>query len=213
MSKIDQAIAWMEQRKGKVTYSMNYRTGPHSYDCSSAVYFALRDAGLLPQNIAIGNTETLFHDLESNGWTQVRPDASGNYPARRGDVFIWGKRGQSYGAAGHTGIFYDDHDTIIHCNAGHNGISINPHDTIWSYNGGPAITIYRPPAEVNEEEVIYRAVKNAIFDEPFVRQGDLAKARYGNSTIGLRAVVYWFDTSMIRLETSLKELENAIRAL
>ena len=69
MSKIDQAIAWMEQRKGKVTYSMNYRTGPHSYDCSSAVYFALRDAGLLPQNIAIGNTETLFHDLESNGWT------------------------------------------------------------------------------------------------------------------------------------------------
>ncbi len=26
MSKIDQAIAWMEQRKGKVTYSMNYRT-------------------------------------------------------------------------------------------------------------------------------------------------------------------------------------------
>ena len=216
MSKIDQAIAWMEQRKGKVTYSMSYRTGPNSYDCSSAVYFALREAGLLPQNIAIGNTETLFHDLESNGWTQVRPDASGNYPARRGDVFIWGKRGQSYGAAGHTGIFYDDHDTIIHCNAGHNGISINPHDTIWSYNGGPAITIYRPPAEVNEEEVIYRATKNAmnaIFDEPFVRQGDLAKARYGNSTIGLRAVVHWFDTSMIRLETSLKELENAIRAL
>ena len=35
MSKIDQAIAWMEQRKGKVTYSMNYRTGPHSYDGSS----------------------------------------------------------------------------------------------------------------------------------------------------------------------------------
>ena len=197
MSKIDQAIAWMEQRKGKVTYSMNYRTGPHSYDCSSAVYSALHEAGLLPKSTGLGSTESLFNDLEKYGWTQVRPDASGNYPARRGDVFIWGKRGQSY-------------------DAGHNGISINPHDTIWSYNGGPAITIYRPPAEVNEEEVIYRAVKNAmnaIFDEPFVRQGDLAKARYGNSTIGLRAVVYWFDTSMIRLETSLKELENAIRAL
>ncbi|WP_303688490.1 peptidoglycan amidohydrolase family protein [Rothia mucilaginosa] len=216
MAKIDQAIAWMEQRKGKVTYSMNYRTGPHSYDCSSAVYSALHEAGLLPKSTGLGSTESLFNDLEKYGWTQVRPDASGNYPARRGDVFIWGKRGQSYGAAGHTGIFYDDHDTIIHCNAGHNGISINPHDTIWSYNGGPAITIYRPPAEVNEEEVIYRATKNAmnaIFDEPFVRQGDLAKARYGNSTIGLRAVVHWFDTSMIRLETSLKELENAIRAL
>ena len=107
-------------------------------------------------------------------------------------------------------------DTIIHCNAGHNGISINPHDTIWSYNGGPAITILSSPAEVNEEEVIYRAVKNAmnaILMSLLFRQGDLAKARYGNSTIGLRAVVYWFDTSMIRLETSLKELENAIRAL
>ena len=71
MSKIDQAIAWMEQRKGHVTYSMSYRMGPNSYDCSSAVYFALREAGLLPPNIAIGNTETLFHDLESNGWTHV----------------------------------------------------------------------------------------------------------------------------------------------
>ncbi len=42
-------------------------------------------------------------------------------------------------------------------------ISILLHlDTIWSYNGSPAITIYRPPADVNEEEVIYRAAKNAM---------------------------------------------------
>lgn len=141
MSKIDQAIAWMEQRKGHVTYSMSYRMGPNSYDCSSAVYFALREAGLLPSNIAIGNTETLFHDLESNGWTQVHLDASGNYPARRGDVFIWGRRGYTNGAAGHTGIFYDDHDTI------------------WLYNGSPAITVYRPPVEVSEEDIIYRAAR------------------------------------------------------
>ena len=216
MSKIDQAIAWMEQRKGKVTYSMNYRTGPHSYDCSSAVYFALRDAGLLPQNIAIGNTETLFHDLESNGWTQVRPDASGNYPARRGDVFIWGRRGYTNGAAGHTGIFYDDHDTIIHCNAGHNGISINPHDTIWMYNGSPAITIYRPPAEVNEEEVIYRAAKNAmnaIYDEGFIRKGELAEKAFGNRLTGLRGVIHWFDNSMLYLQQRLDEAEKAVRAL
>lgn len=104
MSKIDQAIAWMEQRKGKVTYSMNYRTGPHSYDCSSAVYSALHEAGLLPKSTGLGNTESLFNDLEKYGWTQVRPDASGNYPARRGDVFIWGRRGYTNGAAGHTGI-------------------------------------------------------------------------------------------------------------
>lgn len=35
MSKIDQAIAWMEQRKGHVTYSMSYRMGPNSYSSLS----------------------------------------------------------------------------------------------------------------------------------------------------------------------------------
>ena len=128
----------------------------------------------------------------------------------------WGKRGQSYGAAGHTGIFYDDHDTIIHCNAGHNGISINPHDTIWSYNGGPAITIYRPPAEVNEEEVIYRAAKNAmnaIYDEGFIRKGELAEKAFGNRLTGLRGVIHWFDNSMLYLQQRLDEAEKAVRAL
>ncbi len=84
------------------------------------------------------------------------------------------------------------------------------------YNGSPAITIYRPPAEVNEEEVIYRAAKNAmnaIFNEPFVRQGDLAKARYGNATVGLRGVIHWFDNSMLYLQQRLDDAEKAVRAL
>ena len=98
---------------------------------------------LLPQNIAIGTpkrSSTIWRVMVDPGST----GCIGYYPARRGDVFIWGRRGYTSGAAGHTGIFYDDHDTIIHCNAGHNGISINPHDTIWSYNGSPAITIIVP---------------------------------------------------------------------
>ncbi|RMI47973.1 holin, partial [Streptococcus iniae] len=41
----EQAIAWMAARQGKVTYSMDYRNGPSSYDCSSSIYFALRSAG------------------------------------------------------------------------------------------------------------------------------------------------------------------------
>lgn len=90
----------------------------------------------------MGNTETLFDDLERNGWQQVQP-INGNYLAKRGDVFILGTRGHTLGAAGHTGIFVDDNDNIIHCNYGYNGITVNNHDTIWGYNGQPAITIYR----------------------------------------------------------------------
>lgn len=143
MSDINTTIGWLQQRRGEVSYSMDNRYGPSSYDCSSAVYYALIAGGFLPPSSNIGNTETLFNDLEHNGWQQVQPDANGNYPAKRGDVFIWGKRGFTLGAAGHTGIFVDDNDNIIHCNYGYNGITVNDHDFIWTINGQPDITIYR----------------------------------------------------------------------
>lgn len=143
MPDINKMIQWMSDRRGKVSYSMTDRLGPNNYDCSSAVYNALIAGGFLPQGTAIGNTETLFNDLERNGWEQVQPDKNGNYPAKRGDVFIWGNRGYTLGAAGHTGIFIDDQDNMIHCNAGYNSITINDHDYIWSLNGFPAVTIYQ----------------------------------------------------------------------
>lgn len=143
MSNINEALNWMQQRQGKVSYSMDYRFGPSSYDCSSSVYNALIAGGFLPVNVNIGNTETLFLDLERNGWQKVQADSNGNYPAKGGDIFIWGTRGQTLGAAGHTGIFADDNDNIIHCNYGYNGITINDHDFIWTVNGCPDITIYR----------------------------------------------------------------------
>ncbi|EOH95916.1 hypothetical protein UAY_03342 [Enterococcus moraviensis ATCC BAA-383] len=142
MENIEKMIKWMSDRKGKVTYSMAARLGPNSYDCSSAVYFALINGGFLNTD-KMGNTDTLFAHLENAGWNQVQADGAGNYPAKRGDIFIWGNRGASGGAAGHTGIFIDDQDSIIHCNYGYNGITVNNHDTIWALNGCPAITIYR----------------------------------------------------------------------
>ncbi|EOL50933.1 peptidoglycan amidohydrolase family protein [Enterococcus caccae] len=142
MTNIEKMIKWMTDRKGKVTYSMNARLGPNSYDCSSAVYFALISGGFFKSS-AMGNTDTLFTHLENSGWSKVPANGSGNYPAKKGDIFIWGNRGASGGAAGHTGMFIDDQDNIIHCNYGYNGITINDHDTIWGINGCPAITIYR----------------------------------------------------------------------
>lgn len=142
MSNSNETIKWMTDRQGKVTYSMDNRLGPTSYDCSSAVYNALIAGGFLPAG-SMGNTETLFNDLERNGWQQLQPDANGNYSAKKGDIFIWGTRGQTLGAAGHTGIFIDDNDNIIHCNYGFNGITNNEHDYIWELNGQPPIAIYR----------------------------------------------------------------------
>ncbi|WP_442896399.1 peptidoglycan amidohydrolase family protein [Enterococcus sp. BWR-S5] len=142
MANIETSIKWFSDRLGKVTYSMNSRLGPSSYDCSSAVYFALRAGGFLSDGV-MGNTDSLFGHLEAAGWKKVVANSDGSFTVKRGDIFIWGVRGQSGGAAGHTGIFLDSADNIIHCNFGYNGITVNNHDVIWGYNGKPAVTIYR----------------------------------------------------------------------
>jgi hypothetical protein len=144
---LEKAIAWMYSKKGKVTYSMAFRNGTNpdggsSYDCSSSIYYALKDAGNFPSTMRIGNTDSLFSDLEHHGWTRVPEDANGNIDARRGDIFIWGARGASGGAAGHTGMFVNAAD-IINCNYGYNGMVVNNHDWLYGINGSPANTIYR----------------------------------------------------------------------
>ncbi|MDT1957785.1 DUF5776 domain-containing protein, partial [Carnobacterium divergens] len=140
MANIETMIKWMKDREGKVTYDMNNRLGPNSYDCSSAVYFSLRAGGFLPAG-SMGNTDSLFGHLEQNKWIKV-PLTNGSYAAKRGDIFIWGTRGASGGASGHTGIFVDSAN-IIHCNYGYNGITTNNHDLMWGYNQNPPITVYR----------------------------------------------------------------------
>ena len=216
MSAIDTALEWMNSRKGKVHYSMTARLGPNSYDCSSAVYLALKHAGLIPAGESVGNTDTLFGALERAGWTKVARDHTGGYPARRGDIFIWGVRGASSGAAGHTGFFLDDHDTIIHCNYGYNGISVNPHDTIWVANGSPAVTIYRPPASAlgrttGSNDEVYRQVKAAMsdaFNRTFIRQGDLAKNRFGDARVKYRTVFEWLVTQYLVIEGMIEDIER-----
>lgn len=141
MPNVETAIKWFTDREGKVTYSMNSRLGPSSYDCSSAIYFALRAGGFLNDGV-MGNTDSLFGHLEAAGWKKVAVNSKGYYDVKRGDIFIWGVRGASGGAAGHTGIFTDS-GNIIHCNFGYNGITVNNHDVIWSYNGKPVVTVYR----------------------------------------------------------------------
>lgn len=136
---IETAIAWMREREGQVYYSMEYRDGPDSYDCSSSVYYALRSAGASSAGWAV-NTEYEHDWLIKNGYELIAENTECN--AQRGDIFIWGRKGASAGAFGHTGMFVDS-DNIIHCNYAYNGISINNHDERWYYAGQPYFYIYR----------------------------------------------------------------------
>ncbi|MUN54791.1 hypothetical protein GMA10_06135 [Kocuria koreensis] len=157
MTNMEAAIGWFQDRAGAVTYSMDYRNGPGSYDCSSSVYYALMDAGANTSG-TVGNTESMFSDLPSWGFQEVQATAEG-IPTQRGDIFIWGDPGSSAGAAGHTGIFVDS-DNILHCNFGYNGITLNNHDYIWSANGSPPCHIFRysggespAPAQVETQTI------------------------------------------------------------
>lgn len=139
---MDKAIEWFAQRQGRVSYSMNYRNGPSSYDCSSSIYHALIYAGILPQGFRIGNTETEFVDLPKFGFQRIEADINGYIPTQRGDIFIWGKQGYTNGADGHTGIFIDQNN-IIHCAYGYNGIHIDNHDKLAEINNTQYLTIFR----------------------------------------------------------------------
>jgi hypothetical protein len=146
MANIEETVKWMQDRKGKVTYSMSSRLGPNSYDCSSAVYFALIAGGFLPSNNRIGSTVTLGDDLLANGWSLVPANADGSFTVHRGDIGIWADGPHwhnSAGASGHTFIILDDSENMIHCNFGYNGITINNHDVIWNANGQPNVFFFR----------------------------------------------------------------------
>lgn len=119
MTATDRLIHWFTSRLGKVTYSMQNRQGPNSYDCSSAVYSALIYAGYLPQGTPLGNTETLYQ-LEGTLLTPIHESQ-----IQRGDLFISGFKGASTGAAGHTGVVLSPEE-IIHCTYSKNGIAKTP---------------------------------------------------------------------------------------
>ena len=157
---MDKVIEWIQQRQGRVSYSMDYRNGPNSYDCSSAIYHALIYAGILPQGFRIGNTETEFVDLPKFGFQRIEADVNGYIATQRGDIFIWGKQGYTLGANGHTGIYLDN-DNIIHCAYAYNGIHTDNHDDLARVNNTQYLTIFRytgkpqnAPAPAPQPEVI-----------------------------------------------------------
>ena len=123
------AIKWFEEREGKTTYSQDVasRKGPLQYDCSSAIYMALVEAGAGKTAGDYPVSTDTEHDwLLQNGFNKVYEgkwaDKGDVKEVKKGDIIIWGTKGQSGGDLGHTMIMLDN-ETIIHSSGGHNGIA------------------------------------------------------------------------------------------
>ncbi|HEM3680527.1 TPA: glucosaminidase domain-containing protein [Streptococcus suis] len=185
---MEQAIAWMEARRGKVTYSMDYRNGPNSYDCSSAVYYALLSAGAIPPGWVV-NTEYEHDWLLKIGFKLIAENSA--FSAKRGDIFIWGKKGQSAGAGGHTGIFVDSNN-IIHCNYARNGITVDGYLNVARASGSKYAYIYRPPAQSTVPTSTARKSIDQLVQETLAGKygnGEQRKASLGNQYQSVMAVI------------------------
>lgn len=185
---MEQAIAWMEARRGKVTYSMDFRNGPNSYDCSSAVYYALLSAGAISAGWTV-NTEYEHDWLLKNGFKLIAENSV--FSAQRGDIFIWGKRGQSSGAGGHTGIFVDSNN-IIHCNWARNGITVDGYLDVVRSSGNKYYYIYRPSGQSTVSastagKSIDQLVKETLAGK--YGNGAIRKASLGNQYEAVMAII------------------------
>ena len=129
MIDINKAIDYMYQLKNRgITYSMSgSRIGTDgTADCSGAVYISLVKGGAKPHSYPV-NTESEHAWLIANGFDLIAFNKSWNM--QRGDVLIFGLKGQSAGAGGHTAIAVD-HNNVIHCNYAHNGVTVNSETTM-----------------------------------------------------------------------------------
>ncbi|HEP1837845.1 TPA: glucosaminidase domain-containing protein [Streptococcus suis] len=178
---LETSIRWMSDRVGKVSYSMDYRNGPNSYDCSSAVYYALMAGGAISAGWAV-NTEYMHDWLIRNGYVLVAENKPFN--AQRHDVCILGKRGYSSGAGGHVVIFVDNVN-VIHCNYARNGITIDNYNQV---HRGMYYYLYRPanqPSTSNKS--LDQLVKETLAGVH--GNGDARKASLGNQYEPVMAVI------------------------
>ncbi|HEL1990045.1 TPA: glucosaminidase domain-containing protein [Streptococcus suis] len=178
---LETSIRWMSDRVGKVSYSMDYRNGPNSYDCSSAVYYALMAGGAISAGWVV-NTEYMHDWLIRNGYVLVAENKPFN--AQRHDVCILGKRGYSSGAGGHVVIFVDNVN-VIHCNYARNGITIDNYNQV---HRGMYYYLYRPanqPSTSNKS--LDQLVKETLAGVH--GNGDARKASLGNQYEPVMAVI------------------------
>lgn len=143
---MNKAIDWALSKVGAFTYSMyGSRTGADgTADCSGFVYTAIRNGGGSKYDF-VPSTETLHDYLTKNGFKLIAENTS--WTMQRGDVVIWGKKGQSAGAGGHTGICIDN-QRWVECTAwsgagANGGVVVANHDNRLAMAGYPYWYVYR----------------------------------------------------------------------
>ncbi|MCL4942307.1 holin [Streptococcus suis] len=178
---LETSIRWMSDRVGKVSYSMDYRNGPNSYDCSSAVYYALMAGGAISAGWAV-NTEYMHDWLIRNGYVLVAENKPFN--AQRHDICILGKRGYSSGAGGHVVIFVDNVN-VIHCNYARNGITIDNYNQV---HRGMYYYLYRP---ANQPSISNKSLDQLVKETlaGVHGNGDARKASLGNQYEPVMSVI------------------------
>ncbi|BAH82103.1 peptidoglycan amidohydrolase family protein [Streptococcus dysgalactiae] len=202
----EKAISWMVARQGAVSYSMDYRNGPSSYDCSSAIYYALMSAGTISAGWAV-NTEYMHDWLIKNGYVLIAENQDWN--SQRGDVVIWGLRGQSAGAGGHVVMFVDS-DNIIHCNYANNGITINNYNQTAASAGWMYSYVYRlatPATTSTAGKSLDTLVKETLAG--IYGNGDTRKSALGNQYEAVMAVINGKATTT---QKSIDELAQEVLA-
>lgn len=115
-------------------------------DCSGAVYWMLRQSGGYNYGY-IPSTETLHDYLTKLGYAKIAENT--DFPMQRGDVIIWGRKGYSAGAGGHTGIALDNQNWV-ECTAWKNSTIIANHDQRWVMAGCPYFYAYRLKTQSNK---------------------------------------------------------------
>ena len=122
---IDKTIQWMKDRAGKVSYAQENRDGPDAYDCTSSIYYALRDAGADDNGYAV-NTDSMHDWLLKNDFELAYEGAWSSKDdiqnRQKGDIIIWGHKGRSGGNRGHAMLMLDK-ENIIHCSSPLGGIA------------------------------------------------------------------------------------------
>lgn len=146
---INKVIAWFDNNMGKITYSMTgSRNGSDGTgDCSGTMTQALYEAGA-SKPAYLYSTETIHPYLLNNGFSLY----SDNKPwtAKRGDIVVMGKRGESAGAFGHIGVIStDDPNALLLSTSfwtgGESGTAVGnvKFDEMWEADGSPYFYVYR----------------------------------------------------------------------
>ena len=148
MSKQQEIVNWLINRRGKLTYSMlGSRNGEDgTADCSGAISQALKDNGIPIQGLP--STVTLGQQLAKNGFYRVSRNEE--WEAFTGDIVLmsWGSdMSTSGGAGGHVGVMVDSLNFIScdYSTQGSQGHAINtyPWNDYYTWNNPTYIEVWR----------------------------------------------------------------------